>query len=76
MIAQRRQRKGGHGRPGLVACVEKFIGCHDFANGYLYYERPKCGDFYMVGFSCHSRICPRHITRTRDTQPSASTPRA
>lgn len=56
------------GRPGLVACVEKFIGCHDFANGYLYYECPKCGDFYMVGFSCHSRICPSCGKKYRDAR--------
>ncbi|MCI5940099.1 transposase zinc-binding domain-containing protein [bacterium] len=45
-------------RPGLVKAVESFAGCHDFANGYIYYECPECGDFYMVGFSCHSRMCP------------------
>ena len=36
-------------RPGLVKAVESFVGCHDFANGYIYYECPKCGDFYDNG---------------------------
>lgn len=45
-------------RPGLIDSVETFIGCHNFDNGYLYYECPTCGDFYMMGFSCHSRLCP------------------
>ncbi len=53
-------------RPGLVETVERFIGCHDFSNGYLYYECPKCGDFYMIGFSCHSRICPSCGKKYRD----------
>lgn len=45
-------------RPGLIEGIEKFISCHNFDNGYLYYECPSCGDFYMMGFSCHSRMCP------------------
>ena len=53
-------------RPGLVESIEKFIGCHDFSNGYLYYECPECGDFYMIGFSCHSRICPSCGKKYRD----------
>ena len=55
-------------RPGLVEAVESFIGCHDFANGYLYYECPSCGDFYMIGFSCHSRICPSCGKKYRDAR--------
>lgn len=55
-------------RPGLVDAVESFIGCHDFSNGYLYYECPKCGDFYMIGFSCHSRICPSCGKKYRDAR--------
>ncbi len=55
-------------RPGLIEAVERFIGCHDFSNGYLYYECPKCGDFYMIGFSCHSRICPSCGKKYRDAR--------
>ena len=55
-------------RPGLADAVEKFIGCHDFSNGYLYYECPRCGDFYMIGFSCHSRICPSCGKKYRDAR--------
>lgn len=45
-------------RPGLIESIDKFISCHNFDNGYLYYECPECGDYYMMGFSCHSRMCP------------------
>ena len=55
-------------RPGLVKAVESFVGCHDFANGYIYYECPECGDFYMVGFSCHSRMCPSCGKKYRDAR--------
>ena len=55
-------------RPGLVEAVESFIGCRDFSNGYLYYECPSCGDFYMVGFSCHSRMCPSCGKKYRDAR--------
>ncbi len=54
------------GRPGLIDSVESFIGCHSFDNGYLYYECPSCGDFYMMGFSCHSRMCPSCGKKYRD----------
>lgn len=45
-------------RPGLIESIDKFVGCHNFDNGFLYYECPECGDFFMMGFSCHSRMCP------------------
>lgn len=45
-------------RKGLVESIDKFVSCHNFDNGFLYYECPNCDDFYMMGFSCHSRICP------------------
>ena len=44
-------------RPGLIESIETMIGCHNFDNGYLFYECPNCNDFYMIGFSCHSRFC-------------------
>ena len=53
-------------RPGLITAVDSFIGCHNFDNGYLYYECPTCGDFYMIGFSCHSRLCPSCGKKYRD----------
>ena len=56
------------GRPGLVEAVEGYMRCHDFSNGYLYYECPECGDFLMVGFSCHSRICPSCGKKYRDAR--------
>lgn len=45
-------------REGLIESIEKFIGCHNFDNGFLFYECPNCNDFFMMGFSCHSRMCP------------------
>lgn len=53
-------------RPGLIDSIENFIGCHNFDNGFLYYECPSCGDFYMMGFSCHSRMCPSCGKKYRD----------
>ena len=53
-------------RDGLIDAVESFIHCHDFGNGYLFYECPVCNDFYMVGFSCHSRVCPSCGKKYRD----------
>lgn len=44
-------------RPHLIESIETMIGFHDFDNGFLYYECPNCNNFYMVGFSCHSRFC-------------------
>ena len=43
-------------RPGLVETIENFMGCHDFDNGFLFFECPTCNEFYMVGFSCHLRM--------------------
>ena len=34
-------------RPGLVETIENFIGCHDFDNGFLFFECPTCNEFYM-----------------------------
>ena len=45
-------------RPGLIESIDKFVGCHNFDNGFLYYECPNCDEFFMMGFSCHSRMCP------------------
>ena len=53
-------------RPGLVETIENFIGCHDFDNGFLFFECPTCNEFYMVGFSCHSRMCPSCGKKYRD----------
>lgn len=45
-------------RKGLIKSIETMISCHDFDNGFLYYDCPNCEQFYMIGFSCHSRFCP------------------
>lgn len=44
-------------RPHLIESIKTMIGCHDFDNGFLYYECTNCNNFYMDGFSCHSRFC-------------------
>lgn len=44
-------------RPNLIDSIETMISCHNFNNGYLYYECPNCKNFYMIGFSCKSRFC-------------------
>lgn len=44
-------------RPGLIESIETMISCHNYDNGYLYYECPNCDQFYIIGFSCHSRFC-------------------
>lgn len=43
-------------RPHLIESIKTMIGCHDFDNGFLYYECTNCNNFYMDGFSCHSRF--------------------
>ena len=53
-------------RPGLIESIDNFVGCHNFDNGFLYYECPECNDFYMIGFSCHSRMCPSCGKKYRD----------
>lgn len=45
-------------RPFLVDSIENMLSCHNFDKGYLFYECPSCNNFYMIGFSCHSRFCP------------------
>ena len=44
-------------RPHLVDSIESMLSCHNFDKGYLFYECPSCNNFYMMGFSCHSRFC-------------------
>lgn len=44
-------------RPGLLKSIESMISCHNFDKGFLFFECPNCNDFYMQGFSCHSRFC-------------------
>lgn len=53
-------------RKGLIESVDKFVSCHNFDNGYLYFECPNCKDFYVMGFSCHSRACPSCGEKYRD----------
>ena len=44
-------------RTGLIDSIESMISCHNFDNGFTFYQCPSCNDFYMMGFSCHSRFC-------------------
>lgn len=53
-------------RPGLTESIDRFVGCHNFDNGFLFYECPNCSEFYVVGFSCHSRMCPSCGKKYRD----------
>lgn len=53
-------------RKGLIETVDNFVTCHNFDNGYLYFECPNCNDFYVMGFSCHSRMCPSCGKKYRD----------
>lgn len=55
-------------RKGLIESIESFINCHNFENGYLYYECPECGDYYLMGFSCHSRFCPSCGKKYKDNR--------
>ena len=44
-------------RPGIIDSIESMMSCHNFDNGFTFYQCPSCNDFYMMGFSCHSRFC-------------------
>ena len=44
-------------RPGVIDSIEDMISCHNFDKGFTFYQCPSCNDFYMMGFSCHSRFC-------------------
>jgi hypothetical protein len=37
--------------------VEKFIVCGDPEEGFAYLQCPKCGEAYIVPFSCKSKVC-------------------
>lgn len=53
-------------RLGLVKTIDSFVSCHNFDNGYLFYECPNCNNFHMIGFSCHTRFCPSCGKKYRD----------
>ena len=35
----------------MIESIDKFAGCHNFENGFLYFECPSCDEFYMMRFS-------------------------
>lgn len=62
------KKKGKPIRDSIIKNVDKMIKCRDFRYGYLYFECPKCGDFYIRGFSCHSRFCASCGKKYRDAR--------
>ena len=58
--------KGKHIRPAIIDSVDKMIHCKDLSKGYLFFECPKCNNFYVAGFSCNSRFCPSCGNRYRE----------
>ncbi|MBQ7276206.1 MAG: transposase [Bacilli bacterium] len=55
-------------RDSIITNVNKMINCRNFKYGYLFYECPNCGDFYLRGFSCHSRFCASCGKKYRDAR--------
>jgi hypothetical protein len=53
-------------REGIIESINDFVSCHNFEKGYLYFECPSCKQFYIMGFSCHSRMCPSCGKKYRD----------
>lgn len=53
-------------RPAIIDAVEKMIHCRDLSKGYLFFECPKCNNFYVAGLSCNSRFCPSCGNRYRE----------
>lgn len=58
--------KNKHIRPAIMSAVDKLIHCKDLSKGYLFFECPKCNNFYITGFSCNSRFCPSCGNRYRE----------
>lgn len=58
--------KGKTIRPAIYEAVDKMIHCKDLSKGYLFFECPKCNNFYIAGLSCNSRFCPSCGNRYRD----------
>ncbi len=54
-------------RPGVVESVEKAMKCGSIDMGFLVAECPKCGDSYLIRFTCKSRFCPSCGKKYRDT---------
>lgn len=53
-------------RSAIMTAVDKLIHCKDLSKGYLFFECPKCNNFYIKGFSCNSRFCPSCGNRYRE----------
>ena len=60
------KRKNKKIRPAIIDSVKKMLSCKDISKGYLFFECPKCNNFYMIGFSCNSRFCPSCGNRYRE----------
>ena len=58
--------KNKHIRDSIIESVDKMIHCKDLSKGYLFFECPKCNNFYVTGFSCNSRFCPSCGNRYRE----------
>ena len=55
-------------RPAIIDNIRKLIDCKDLGKGHLYYECPKCPNFHLTGFSCHSRFCTSCGKKYRDSR--------
>ena len=55
-------------RSSIITNVEKMINCRNLNKGYLFFECPKCGEFYVHGLSCHSRFCVSCGKKYRDAR--------
>lgn len=57
-------------RDSIIKNVDKMIHCKDLSKGYLFFECPKCNNFYIQGLSCHSRFCVSCGKKYRDARAS------
>lgn len=60
--------KGKPIRESILINIDKMIHCKDFSEGYIFYECPKCNNYYIQGLSCHSRFCPSCGKKYRDAR--------
>ena len=53
-------------RSSIIDNVDSMLKCHNLANGFSYYECPKCNNFFIAPFTCKSRFCARCGTKYRN----------
>lgn len=53
-------------RSSIMDNVDRMLKCHNLANGFSYYECPKCNNFFIAPFTCKSRFCARCGTKYRN----------